>query len=233
MYIMKSLQKRRILSIIVLSLLVVGILYVVEQFLGATFIEKTVIKMAVMAVIPLVLSFTFFTQKTSRILGLRGVTLKGLRPGLLLGGFAFVVVLAAYAVLGTFIDMGNIADNLQNKLGVTPANFIFVGLYVIIVNSLLEEFFFRGFVFLNLEGTATKWFAYTFSSGLFAVYHISIIEGWFNPVLMALALVTLFVTGLVLNYLNVRSGHFLNSWIAHALADAAIILIGMQMFGLI
>ncbi len=50
---------------------------------------------------------------------------------------------------------------------------------------------------------------------------------------MALALLTLFVIGAVYNYLNEKAGHFLNSWLAHALADSAIILIGLRMFGMI
>ena len=32
-------------------------------------------------------------------------------------------------------------------MGVNAGNFVFVALYISIVNSLLEEFFFRGFAF--------------------------------------------------------------------------------------
>ncbi|KND47495.1 MAG: hypothetical protein AB199_03635 [Parcubacteria bacterium C7867-004] len=223
----------RVAITITLSLVIVGALYVIEQFIGASYVVKTALKVLLFLILPLGLAFAYEQKRISKILGLENFTVQSLLPGLLLGVGSFLIILGAYAILGSFIDMEAIADNLESKLGINSGNFLFVGLYVIFVNSLLEEFFFRGFLFLNLKGHASRVFAYVFSAGLFAVYHLAIIKGWFNPVLMALALISLFVIGLVFNYLNSRSGHFLNSWLAHGIADSAIILIGMHMFGIL
>lgn len=127
--------------------------------------------------------------------------------------------------------MAFIRSQLQTLAGVNTGNYTYVALFIVVFNSLLEEFLFRGFVFLQLAKTGNRIFAYVYSSLLFASYHLLIIGGWFNPILMGLALLALFTIGMVFDYLNEKPGHILNSWIAHVFADAAIILIGFRLFG--
>ncbi|KND49683.1 MAG: hypothetical protein AB203_01190 [Parcubacteria bacterium C7867-008] len=226
-------MSKKVVWIIGIAIAVIGLLFCIEQFLAASYVVKTGLKIMLFLVLPLIWALRYERTQIATILGLKGFTYKGLVPGVLIGAGSFLIILAAYAILGTFIDFPAIAHNLQSKLGITPANFLWVGLYVIGINSLLEEFFFRGFVFLNLRGNTPVWFAYVFSAGSFALYHMAIIAGWFNPILMTLALTSLFVVGLVFNMLNRKSGHFLNSWVAHAMADSAIILVGCRVFNIL
>ena len=108
-----------------------------------------------------------------------------------------------------------------------------VGIYITLGNSFLEEFFFRGFIFLNLYNQGYKKIAYIYSSLLFGVYHIAIFKTWFSPLLTVLALLGLVIAGIVFNWIDTKSENFINSWIVHILADSAIIIIGMGMFGII
>lgn len=86
---------------------------------------------------------------------------------------------------------------------------------------------------MNLYELKFKKTAYVYSSLLFALYHIAIFKSWFNIWLILLALTGLISVGFIFNFIDTKSNNFINSWIVHILADMAIMLIGMKMFGII
>jgi membrane protease YdiL (CAAX protease family) len=163
-------------------------------------------------------------------LRLDNVRKKDLKTGLVLGISAFVIILSAYGVLGWMIDFSGIKNELQTKLKITASTFIFVGLYVTFINSFIEEFFFRGFVFLNIYQLGYKKTASIFSAFLFGLYHIAIFKTWFPLPITLLIIASLVTVGIVFNHLNIKTRNFLNSWIAHIIADMAIIIIGLKLF---
>ena len=126
-----------------------------------------------------------------------------------------------------------ITSALTGDIGVNKENFVFVAIYISFVNSLLEEFFFRGFAFLSLTKLVSKKYSYIFSAGVFAIYHIAMMTGWFSVAVFALALAGLFVGGIIFNFLNDRSGNIYTSWLVHMFANFAINLIGFHLFGII
>lgn len=65
----------------------------------------------------------------------------------------------------------------MSGMSVNADNFIYVALYISFINSLLEEFFFRGYVFLILKKDSSLKFAYGFSSLMFAFYHVGMTNG--------------------------------------------------------
>lgn len=157
---------------------------------------------------------------------------EGLQLGLALGGIIFSVILAAYFLFRRFIDLGAIADGLLGKEGVSRENFLWVALYISVVNSLLEELLFRGLGYLTLRQSAPEPFAMVFSAAAFAAYHIAILDGWFSWWIGGLCMLGLFLGGLIFNFLD-RRGGLLPSWLAHAGANLAINTIGLMMFGLV
>jgi len=154
-------------------------------------------------------------------------------PGLLTGSVAFVIIIVTYYLTTGFVDYQGIINELQDKSGITAMNFLFVGLYITLGNSFLEEYFFRGFVFLRLYRQGRVKLAYAFSALAFALYHIAIFQTWFTGSLMMLALVGLLGIAMIFNWLTARSDSYVSSWVAHALADSAIILIGLRLFKVI
>ena len=74
-------------------------------------------------------------------------------------------------------------SSLSENIGVKSSNFIFVAIYISFANSLLEEFFFRGFAFLKLKEVSSRKFAYIFSALAFSIYHLAMMIGWFDIVL--------------------------------------------------
>lgn len=229
------LNSKSVRFIIISSICACVLLYVIEQVLAANYLIKTLAKILLFASTPYgyasLLGST--SSQTTENYKAMGKLTRSLKAGLLLGIAAFGIILATYALLQGALDLPTIAQELQEKSQVTPTNFLLVGLYITFGNSFLEELFFRGFIFRALHGLGKTKLAYWFSSLLFGVYHIAIFQTWFSPWLIGLALLALVSVGLIFNWLNVKANHFYNSWLAHILADAAIILVGLRMFEII
>jgi uncharacterized protein len=218
--------------IIISSLLACICLYVIEQYLGVSYVVKTLSKIIFFAIIPIIYIKLIKKSNIVAELNLRHLDRKRLKLGFIFGTASFLIVLAAYVIFKGVIDLNSITSDLQEK-NITAVNFIFIGLYVTLGNSLLEEFFFRGFIFLNLYNLKKEKLAYFYSSVLFGFYHIGIFKAWFNIWLILLCLVGLITVGFIFNWLNTKSKNFINSWLVHIFADSAIILIGLRMFNII
>ncbi|CAM3287016.1 MULTISPECIES: CPBP family intramembrane glutamic endopeptidase [Paenibacillus] len=158
---------------------------------------------------------------------------KGLLASLLLGAGVFAFILASYALIGPLFDFSRVTGALQQHIGVNAGNFVFVAIYISFVNSLLEEFFFRGFAFFTLKDQVGRTFAYLFSAGAFAVYHIAMMTSWFTLPLFLLLIASLFIAGLLFNWLNERNGNIYASWMVHLCANLAINTIGFILFDII
>ena len=157
---------------------------------------------------------------------------EGLGLGLLLGGGIFAVILLAFFLFRPFLDLDAIAAGLLGKEGISRENFLWVALYISIVNSALEELLFRGLGYLELRKHTPEGFAVVFSAAAFAAYHVAILDGWFTWWVYGLCMLGLFLGGLIFNLLD-RRGSLLPSWLAHAGANLAINTVGLIMFGLI
>ena len=227
--------ERRVALIVLSTALACLLLYVVEQVLGVNYLVKTLVKLVLFAGIPW--GYAWLTDSTPQVgecrvrRGLRMLP-ASLKLGLFLGAATFGAIFLAYFLFQSALDLPAIARELQEKSRITPSNFLLVGAYVTFGNSLLEEWFFRGFVFLTLHRLGWSRLAYGYSSLLFALYHIAIFRTWFSPGLMILALLGLVTIGLIFDWLNAKTDHFLSSWLTHVLADTAIILIGLRLMGM-
>lgn len=145
---------------------------------------------------------------------------------LLLGVISASIVLIAYKLLHSYIDVSIIKNDLTERLGITPTGFIFVGMYITFGNSFLEEYYFRGFIFFNLS----RKLGYIFSPIIFASYHIPMIMLWFSPILIVLCFLGLWAIGMIFHKVNERNRTIWSSWIIHICADIMIILIGYSIF---
>lgn len=149
---------------------------------------------------------------------------------LLLGISVSLFLLAAYWILGPFFDFTNVTTSMEKNAGITVDNFLMVALYISFANAFLEEFFFRGFAYLELKKRSSRNTALLISSTAFSLYHVSIMSSWFSLPLMILLLSGLFVGGLIFNWLNEKSNSLYSSWMVHMFANFAINFIGYTLF---
>nr|WP_245250456.1 CPBP family intramembrane glutamic endopeptidase [Youngiibacter multivorans] len=142
------------------------------------------------------------------------------------------MIITFYLVAG-FIDLENIRQRLSSNLDVERDNFIIVALYISIINSLIEEIFFRGIAFIRMKEVSGRAYSYVLSAGSFAAYHVAILEGWADMLIVILAIVGLFVSGLFFNYIDGYSQDIKFSYLVHMFANFAINTIGLHMYGFI
>ena len=157
----------------------------------------------------------------------------GILKALLLGVGVYAVIVGGYFITRNIIDFSNVSSSLTEGMGITSRNFIYVSLYISLMNSFLEEFFFRGFGFMTLKKYTTRKIAYIFSSALFAVYHIGMLVGMFDILTLLLLLSGLIIGGCIFNYLNELNDSIYPSWFVHMFANFAINTVGFILFGLI
>ena len=217
-----------ILSAVFLSLSVT----VVDAFLQPDYLPKVLVKICFFLMLPL---FYFAWNKEERPLLKRLFCLNGktMAQALLLGALIYGVIVGGYLCTKSFVDFSHVTATLQKKHGITGENFIFVSLYISLLNSFLEEFFFRGFAFLSLKPYIGRKMAYIFSPVLFALYHGGMLAGMFSWWVFLVLLAGLFIGGCIFNFLNEKSGSIYPSWIAHMFANFAINTVGFLLFGIL
>lgn len=150
-----------------------------------------------------------------------------------MGIAVYALIFCAYLMMAGFIDLKNIANLLSENVNINEDNFLFVALYISFINSLLEEFFFRGFGFLLLKKIFHPIAAYVISALTFSLYHVAILANWFSPWMFILIISGLFIAGLFFNWLNEKSNNIYNSWLVHMFANFSINTVGFIMFGII
>ena len=204
-----------------------GLMTLVDGVIRPPYFVKSAIKVLLFMALPM----AFGRMYKMKVFSILKPEKRSIVTGLLLGGGTFAVVLTAYFILAPYIDLSAVPEALSKNAGVTKENFPIVAIYIALCNSLLEEFFFRGFGFLRLKESTSTGFAMVFSSAAFAVYHGAMMEGWMDPILTVLLLAALFGCGVFFNLLNLKRECIWSSWLTHLFANLAINTIGMILLG--
>jgi len=222
--------KSKVIIICTIILVFCAVMAVIDGILKADYFYKSVVKFVLFLVFPLV--YGLFDRKV-KIRELFALKKSKMKLSVMLAIGVYIVILGGFLLLRDVFDFSKITDSLTSNIGVNRENFVFVSLYISFVNSLLEEFFFRGFAFLTLKRLTSVSFSYVFSAAAFSVYHVAMMIGWFSPFLFVLVMAGLFSGGLIFNYLNSKSGTVYPSWIVHMFANFAINTVGFILFGII
>lgn len=223
-------KRSQTLGVILIVLFCCSIMGVVDGIIQPSYWIKSSIKVALFLICPI---GYFLVSRDLNLKSLFMPTRKGMKLCIFLGLGVFIIITSAYALLKDVFDFSNITTSLTGGVGVNKENFIWVALYISLVNSLLEEFFFRGFAFLTLKKLTSRTFAYVFSALAFALYHTAMMTGWFSIWAFLLVMIGLSAGGAIFNLLNEKCDSIYPSWIVHISANLAINLIGLRLFGMI
>ena len=219
-------KPKSFVPVVVSALLCCGAMTLVDGVIMPGYLIKSLLKITLFLLVPFLCSVLFGEVAFCSLFRWNK---KGILTALLLGGLLYGVILGAYFAVSPFFDFSGIADSLTQTAGVTRDNFLWVSLYISFVNSLLEEFFFRGFIFTNLKKSSNRLLAYGISSLLFSLYHTAMMLGWFSLPLFLLVLAGLFAGGVIFNYLNERYDSLVVSWGVHMFANFSINTIGFML----
>lgn len=217
-------KKLHIPILVIIACIVMGI---VDAVIQPGYAIKSAIKIIMFLLIPIVYGLFL---KEFNIKNLMKPDKKGLCIALCLGFVIYGVVLGAYWIFKDVFDFSALTGSLNETTGVNKSNFIWVAIYISFVNSLLEEFFFRGFSFITLKKLTSRRFAYVFSSMAFALYHIAMMIGWFGLPVILISLVGLFIGGMIFNRFDEKNENIYLSWLIHMFANFATNTIGFILF---
>lgn len=222
-------EKRTKLNIIIITIISIFLMFIIEFFIVPGYIVKSLIKISVFLIVPLIY---IGIDKNINILDYFKVhSRRQFISAIVLGLSTYILIIGGYFILTTYGDLSEIRQLLYESRDINKKNFLYIALYISFINSLLEEFFFRGFLFLSLSKTTTRPIAYTVSALAFAGYHIGIMADWSNILIFLLALMALFGVALIFNYLNEISKNIYNSWLVHMFANLALNTVGLIIYG--
>jgi uncharacterized protein len=153
-------------------------------------------------------------------LGLRPLPLRAWLP---IGIGAGLVGLVVVGVVGAVLSQIGLQQNqIEHEFGFVrtegPVAFVLVLIFAAVVAPIVEELFFRGFLFGLYRRRQPVWLAYIASSVLFTLLHL--IPGQMNLTQMAGLSIGIFLLAMLLAWLYQRTGSLYPGMLAHAVNNA-------------
>jgi uncharacterized protein len=155
---------------------------------------------------------------------------KGVATGVDFGVFVGAGILAIYFGWLRYQPQSAALDELASakarEFGLTtPAKFLMFAVFLCAIHALLEEFYWRAFVFAELRKNASVAPAIVVSSLGFMAHHIVVLDVYFPghfwqatvPMSAAVA-----IGGAAWAIMYERNGSLYPGWVSHALVDAAL-----------
>ncbi len=163
---------------------------------------------------------------------LRGVGV-GLAFGLAVGALAFGLY---YGWLAGSPLFAGVPARIRAKVGefgaATPAGFLLLAGFIAVVHSLLEEYYWRWFVYGRLRRHVPQAAALVVAGLAFMGHHVVVLgvyfPGWFWPAVLPLSL-AIAVGGVVWAWLYERTGSLVGPWVSHLIVDATLMWIGYDL----
>jgi membrane protease YdiL (CAAX protease family) len=163
---------------------------------------------------------------------------RGIRLGLAFGALVALGTILLYAVFlrdtSVFRDSPVRIRAKLSEFGLnSPLGFVLFAVGVTVPHSLLEEYYWRWFVFGELRRRISRSVAIALSSAAFGVFHIFPLNAYlpdhfFTAVLPFAGCVA--VGGAVWAWLYERTGSVYAPWLSHLLVDASLFVVGYDLF---
>ena len=159
-------------------------------------------------------------------------TWAGVAAGLLFGILVFALIVGVSCVWPALAVMGTEIQDRLARIGINSLwQYVLLALFYSAIHSLLEEYYWRWFVF----GQLRRWFAPGLAAVLgslaFMAHHVIVLGYYFGPTSLGCLLCSagVAVGGIAWSWLYHRSDSLLGPWVSHAIVDAAIFAVGYQM----
>lgn len=216
-------KARQLLMPVLTAVVYLAVMTAVESVLQPGYLVKSIIKLLLTAVLIAIACLIGRCKPQEAVFFHR---MKPARALFILMGVMFLGVFLGFRLFAGFLDLTQIRESLMAKEHLTKENCLFVFAYIAIVNSFLEEAFFRGFLGHAFPERMRKPWGILFSALVFALYHIGIMNSWMNLGMLVLLTAGLAAVGAALQMICDRYDSIAASWLAHGCANLAINAIG-------
>lgn len=154
----------------------------------------------------------------------------GVSAGLVIGAALSAVVIATWFTFGDrLIDPEALREKLAGAGLTSPTRYVLFAAYLALINSVVEEYVWRWFVFRQCERLVRGSGAVALSALFFTLHHALAFHAQFGTTVAVLASCAVFVAACIWSacYRNWRS--IWPGWISHALVDVAALALGWQL----
>jgi len=155
----------------------------------------------------------------------------GIRAGWYLGLAISLLIVGVYFLLGNdWIERDRIREVASTNGFDSLPGFLALGAWIVLVNSLLEEYVFRWFIFTRCRMLVPSLAAVALSALIFTVHHTLLLYGYgIEAPIIALASAGVFLGGLIWSWCYHRYESIWPGYVSHAIVDVAILAIGWQL----
>jgi membrane protease YdiL (CAAX protease family) len=183
-------------------------------------------------VIPLIFWWAFMRQQPDPFLRFRLLPatqrMRTALQGVGIGLIAAIIIFIAYLFSADYLT--SLAPQLQEKaaqLGLnTLPKFIVFSLFLSLIHSLLEEYYWRWFAFAALHRITPTKIAHTVAAMAFAAHHFVILYFMFSVPVMLIFGLPIIAMAVFWSYSFEKTGNLLIAWISHIIIDLIIMAIG-------
>lgn len=151
-------------------------------------------------------------------------SLAGLAVGIILGGAMFTTILGSYWFVGKYwLDLADIRSRVSQMGMNIPLMVLGFGTFQTLVNSLIEEYVWRWFVYRHCAVLFTQSQAIWMSAGFFTLHHIILMAAYgADWRLVAVGTLAVFIAGGLWARCMKAYRSLLPSYLSHLAADLAL-----------
>lgn len=111
-------------------------------------------------------------------------------------------------------------------------HYLLFAIFVSFIHSLIEEYYWRWFVYGQLRQLVRPWMAHALAAISFAAHHIVVTTQFFSPTLGIIFGLLVGVGGLIWSLHYQRQGSLLSPWVSHMISDIGLLSFGYYLAGI-
>ncbi len=156
----------------------------------------------------------------------RTVILTGLGTGGAIAGLGALLMLTP---LGAMVREGaGAVTERAEGLGFKD-HFVLFAIFVSVIHSALEEYYWRWFVYGHLREKVGRWAGHGIAAVAFGAHHLVVTLQFFSPALAIFLTVCVMTGGLIWTLMYEWQGTVVGCWVSHLLVDVLLMAIGYQL----
>jgi len=154
---------------------------------------------------------------------------KGMPAAVITGSVILLAIGVSYFLFGHWIDTTLVSDKAAEVGLTSPMIYILGAVYWCTVNSLLEEYVWRWFVFTRCEALMPKVAAVLAAGLFFTLHHVIALTAYFDWRITILGSLGVFIGGATWSWIYLRYRNIYAGYVSHVFADIVIFMIGYKL----
>ena len=146
--------------------------------------------------------------------------------GVVTGVLMVVCIVGAYVLLGHWVDTAVMVEQIRSVGLGTLGAYVLGALYWCTINSILEEYVWRWFVFTRCEALMPRGVAVVAAGFFFTVHHVIALAFYFDWRITLLGSLGVFIGGTTWSWLYLRWRNIYAAYVSHVFADLAVFGVG-------